>query len=448
MGKFFKTLLWLLLLGGLLAGGGLFFYRYESSPPEVKISGISELLGREFKVRVEVRDPRSGLRSVRIALRQKDRAAVLREETFPVSFLKGSPVKEKVYEFAVRPLEVGLSEGPVELVVQARDGSWQQAFRGNLRQKVLKARLDLTPPAVALLSARVYLARGGSALVLYRVGEPVARTGVYLNEHFFRGYPVKDHLYAALVGLPVTEKGISRFVVLAQDEAGNRLEIPVNYFYQRRKYPVYRLRISEAFLSRKMPEFLSRYPEAQKGSLLETFVWVNETLRQRNNQKIAEITSQVSQEPFRIKGALRALPRAAKRSDFGEYRLYYYKGRKVSESWHLGLDLASVAGAEVPAAAAGKVVFAGYLGIYGNTVILDHGLGLYTVYAHLAGIEVSVGQEVEAGQTIGHTDTTGLAGGDHLHFSVLVQGVFVQPLEWLDPHWVRVRILGPLSALP
>ena len=100
----------------------------------------------------------------------------------------------------------------------------------------------------------------------------------------------------------------------------------------------------------------------------------------------------------------------------------------------------------VPAAASGKVVFADYLGIYGNTVILDHGLGLYTLYAHLAGIEVQVGQEVSAGETIGHTDTTGLAGGDHLHFSVLVQGVFVTPIEWFDPRWVKGRILGPLEA--
>ncbi|RUM89011.1 MAG: hypothetical protein DSZ24_02275 [Thermodesulfatator sp.] len=447
MGKILKTLVWLLILGGLIAGGFLTFYRFESQPPEVKISGLSPVLGRDFALQIKIKDTRSGLRWVKVFLQQERQVAILKEEAFPVSFLKGSGVKEKLYRLRVKPVEKGFAEGPVSLVVEACDGSWQHAFRGNLTRKTYQARLDLTPPAVTLLSARVYIARGGSALVLYRVGEPVAQTGVYLNDHFFRGYAVKGHTYAALVGLPVTEKGLTRFTVMAQDQAGNRLEIPVNFYYQRRKYPVYRLRLSEAFLARKMPEFLSRYPEAQKGSLLKTFLWVNEVLRRQNNQEIREITSRLSKEPFRLQGAMKALPHAAKKSDFGEYRKYYYRGRKVSEAWHLGLDLASVAGAEVPAAAPGKVVFAGYLGIYGNTVILDHGLGLYTLYAHLAGLEVPVGREVKAGEIIGHTDTTGLAGGDHLHFSVLVQGVFVQPLEWLDPQWVRYRILGPLSAL-
>ncbi|MBX6422182.1 M23 family metallopeptidase [Thermosulfurimonas sp. F29] len=440
-----KGMLLLLLLALCGAAVFVFFVKLESHPPVIEVKGLPKLAGRKLTFTVRAEDRHSGLRELSVYLVQGRKKILLKELGWPVSFLRGSRVHSREISFSVSPVEKGLSEGPAVLVVSAADASWRNRLRGNLSVKRVPFTLDLTPPRVTVLSRTVYLAPGGSALVLYRVGEKPARTGVLLNDRFFRGYPLKQGAYAALVALPVTEKVVRKFVVLAEDGAGNRLELPVSYYLKRRRFPRVRMRLSDRFLNFKMPEFISRYPEAQKNDLLGTFIWVNETLRRRNNKTIAEITSRPSEAPFRISGALRALPHAAKRADFGEFRTYYYRGRKVSRAWHLGLDLASVARSPVPAAAPGRVVFADYLGIYGNTVILDHGLGLYTLYAHLAGIEVQVGEEVSAGQTIGHTDTTGLAGGDHLHFSVLVQGVFVTPIEWLDPRWVRTRILDPLK---
>ncbi len=446
MKTFLKVLILILLLAICGAAVFIFFIKLESEAPNITVEGLPELAGRKLTFTVRVSDERSGLRGLKVYLLQGKKRVLLKEEAYPVSFLKGSTVHAKALSLTVSPVEKGLSEGPAALLIEATDASWRNHLQGNLATQRFAFTLDLTPPRVTLVSRIIYIARGGSALVLYRVGEEVSRTGVFLNEHFFRGYPLKEGAYAALVALPVFETQVKRFTVFAEDKAGNRLEIPVSYYLQRRRYPRVKMRLSDRFLSVKMPEFLSRYPEAQKGGLLETFIWVNEILRRRNNQTIAKLTSKPSQTSFTLTGALKALPRSAKRADFGEHRSYYYRGRKVSEAWHLGLDLASVARSPVPAAASGKVIFADYLGIYGNTVILDHGLGLYTLYAHLAGIEVQVGQEVSAGETIGHTDTTGLAGGDHLHFSVLVQGVFVTPIEWFDPRWVKVRILGPLEA--
>lgn len=444
MKTFLKTLVLLFFLALCGVAGYLFFTRMEGAAPQISVEGLPRLAGRRLSFTVRLRDSGSGLHRVRVLLLQGRKHLLLREETYPLSFWRGSSIKNVSYRFTISPLEKGLGEGPARLVVEAWDASWRNALKGNQARKAFPFALDLTPPRITVLSSTVYIARGGSALVLYRVGEK-ARSGVRLNGRVFRGYPLKKGIYAALVALPVSDTTVREFLVFAEDEAGNRLEIPVNYYVQRRRYPRVRMRISDGFLQRKMPEFLSRYPEAQKEDLLKTFLWVNQTLRQRNNQKIAEITSRPSEISFTLQGPLKALPHSAKRSDFGEHRFYYYRGRRVSQAWHLGLDLASVAHSPVPAAAAGRVVFADYLGIYGNTVILDHGLGLYTLYAHLAGIEVQPGQRVSAGQIIGHTDTTGLAGGDHLHFSVLVQGVFVNPMEWLDPRWVAHRILDPLS---
>ncbi len=111
---------------------------------------------------------------------------------------------------------------------------------------------------------------------------------------------------------------------------------------------------------------------------------------------------------------------------------------------HLGYDLASLKHSPVPAANSGVVVFAAPLTIYGNTVVVDHGLGLQTLYGHLSSIEVKEGDQVKQGQALGRTGITGLAVGDHLHYEVLIGGVSVTPVEWWDGRWIRDHIGRPL----
>ena len=133
-------------------------------------------------------------------------------------------------------------------------------------------------------------------------------------------------------------------------------------------------------------------------------------------------------------------------SAFADYRTYTYKGKDVDQQVHLGFDLASYAGTPIVASNAGKVVFAEELGIYGNCVILDHGMGVQSLYAHLSTIEVAVGQDVAKEQQLGRSGMTGMAGGDHLHFTMLVNGQMVNPVEWWDPHWIEDRIMRKLRA--
>jgi murein DD-endopeptidase MepM/ murein hydrolase activator NlpD len=133
-------------------------------------------------------------------------------------------------------------------------------------------------------------------------------------------------------------------------------------------------------------------------------------------------------------------------SNFAETRAYRFRGQDVDSQVHFGYDLASLRESPVPAANSGIVVFAGPLTIYGNTVIVDHGLGLQTFYAHLSRIDVKVGDGVERGQELGRTGTSGLAIGDHLHFEVLIHGISVTPIEWWDAKWIRDRIVKPLRA--
>jgi murein DD-endopeptidase MepM/ murein hydrolase activator NlpD len=132
---------------------------------------------------------------------------------------------------------------------------------------------------------------------------------------------------------------------------------------------------------------------------------------------------------------------------FADHRFYFYKGQRVDDKVHLGVDLASLANAPVLASNNGKVIFGDRLGIYGLAVVIDHGQGLASVYGHLSKIEVRAGQVVKKGQTIGLTGDTGLAGGDHLHFSVMLQGIFVNPVEWWDPHWIADNVIKRLSLV-
>jgi murein DD-endopeptidase MepM/ murein hydrolase activator NlpD len=210
-----------------------------------------------------------------------------------------------------------------------------------------------------------------------------------------------------------------------------------------------RIRLSDSFMARVVPEILRRTPElSDRGDLLENYLQVNGDLRRMNAEELVELAGTSTPE-FLWSEAFLPFPNAQVMSAFADQRTYLYEGREVDQQTHLGYDLASVARSPVPAANRGRVALARYFGIYGNTVVLDHGHGLMSLYSHLSAIEVEEGQDVERGATLGRTGATGLAGGDHLHFTTLVGGLPVNPTEWWDGSWIRDRVarkLGP--ALP
>ncbi len=424
-------------------------FKFEGAPPKLIQAQVPDLLGKKARLALVLADKKSGLREIKIYLVQKKHAVLLYHREFTVDPLWGSKVKEKSFQVEFEPLKQGFKDGEATLVVEARDASWRNRLHGNVFRAKKKVLLDLTSPRILVRSPLHYLLPGGSSLVLYQISEPVKKQGVLLNKLFFKGYPLKGHAgtYVALVALPVDQARVGRFIVMAQDKAGNVTEIPIPYFLRHKRYRHDRIRITDNFLRQKMPEFRDRYADMPQTDLLKAFIWVNTVLRQKNNEKISSLTKESTRPGFDLKGALLRLPHSATRALFGDQRTYYYHGQKIGFARHLGIDLASVAHAPVPAAAAGKVIYADYLGIYGNVIIIDHGYGLFSLYAHLAGFVVNVGDSVRRGQLIGYTDTTGLAGGDHLHFAVLVQGVFVEPQEWFDPQWVKNRILQRLKDI-
>lgn len=127
---------------------------------------------------------------------------------------------------------------------------------------------------------------------------------------------------------------------------------------------------------------------------------------------------------------------SGKRADYKGGLLYPVNGGRISCGWygykgHTGIDISAPSGASIKAATSGKVVFAGWKGSYGNCVLIDHGNGVFTRYAHNSRNLVTVGDSVNAGEKIAEVGRTGNATGNHCHFEVILNGVPVNPGNYI-----------------
>jgi murein DD-endopeptidase MepM/ murein hydrolase activator NlpD len=229
--------------------------------------------------------------------------------------------------------------------------------------------------------------------------------------------------------------------VVARDVAGNQASGPLDHRVFPKPFAKSRIDVDDAFFQRVVSAIAENTPGAgiDTTDLVKGFLTINRDLRRQNNQAIAELAKKTRPELL-WKEAFAQLGNTAIESRFADYRTYFYKGQEIDRQVHLGFDLASLQRAAVTASNRGVVILTKYLGIYGNCVVIDHGLGVQSLYAHLSTIDAKEGDTVEKGQTIGRTGSTGLAGGDHLHFTLLVNGVAVNPVEMWDPHWMEDRV--------
>jgi murein DD-endopeptidase MepM/ murein hydrolase activator NlpD len=328
--------------------------------------------------------------------------------------------------------------------------AWDHSWLPRLRQEATATaavEIDLTPPRVEILTGGVTLQIGGTAVVVYRIGPDAVASGVQIDRYFFPGSsgPFKDEaLRAALFTVPPALPD-ARPRVVARDGAGNERSLPLDVRVRSRVFRDRTLDLSDRFLARKVPGLLEENGLAQTTDLVDGYLRINRDLRAATEERLQALCRESAARDL-PDGALLRLPNAASLSFFGDRRSYRYDGEIVDRQRHLGFDLASVHTAPVPAATAGRIVHAGPLGIYGETVVIDHGLGLFSLYGHLSSIQVTVDASVERGTEIGRTGDTGLAGGDHLHFSTMLYGVHVDPREWWDARWIRDHLtarLGP-----
>jgi murein DD-endopeptidase MepM/ murein hydrolase activator NlpD len=424
--------------------------------PVIQFTGHLKGIGAHTPIQLEVRDNRYAIKKVQIELRQDG-------HSYPVPFMEtafGEP--PPAWKFWASAQEnswsimahVGrheipeLKEGRATLVVTATNNAWGRFFRGGQAEAMLELPVRFTPPQIEVLSSKHYVNQGGAELVVFKVSPGAVESGVQVGQSFFPSWPVKESLPDTRLCLFAYAYNVDPKTpahIVARDDAGNETVSSFTYEVFPKKFRSDTINLTDDFMNRVVPAIMSQTPElTDQGSLLKNFLEENGHLRQVEAKQLVEFSKHTAPK-FLWTQPFIELPSKVEAS-FADYRTYVYNGQVVDHQTHLGFDLAGLQHMPIQAANDGVVVHAGFFGIYGNAVVIDHGCGLQTLYGHMSSIDVKEGEAVKRGQVIGHSGETGLAGGDHLHFTVLLDGTPVNPTEWWDPHWIHDRIEDKLAA--
>jgi len=430
----------MLLLMALIVGGALYVYfsaTFERNRPLITLVGNNGYWNLKKPLQIKIEDD-SAIKAYTVVMQSSSGNTTLVNEQLLI------PKKSLLLNIKPPRGAYAMKDKEITITVQAKDVSKWNFLNGNDAVKEYKLIIDKKRPQVNIIENSYKISRGGSALVIFQAQDDNLKD-LYIEsnkKHFLAEPFYKEGYYIALLAWPVQSNSF-RATIIATDSAGNITRQYVPLYLKNREYRLSKIKLSDKFLKGKIANLAEDFEETQGVTdPLEQFKLINEDVRAKNNALIHKYTSVVPQEmisSFKIR-RMYPLKNGAVVARFGDHRKYYYHGKFVSEAYHLGLDLASHAMAPIKTQNGGKVVFADYNGIYGNSPILSHGLGLYTVYGHCSSLNVAVGDEVAPNTVIAKSGKSGYAMGDHLHFGVLVQGIEVRPQEWMDKKWIKLNI--------
>lgn len=442
----------LLLIALLAVGAGLLAVLRLGAAPRIAIEPGLRGIGKRTPIEIKVEARGRGLGPVRVDLEQGDLHVALAQKSFlPRPFWAFWGPRTEAVAFTVevgRETVQGLRGGEATIRVTAERAGTPLRHPAPAVAE-LKLPVRLAPPSLQVTSHQTYVAQGGCEAVVYQVGPSAVRSGVQVGDWFFPGNALpggaaQDRF--ALFAVPYDVADASQVRLVASDEVGNQAEARfVEQFFP--KPPrTDTIVLKDDFLNRVVPDIMAQTPSLKDhGGVLPNFLAINGELRRQNAETLRELGAK-SKAEFLWREPFLPLPNGKVMSHFADHRTYLYEGKVVDHQDHLGFDLASTEKTPVPAANRGVVVLARFFGIYGNAVVLDHGYGVMSLYAHLSSLGVEEGQSVERGAILGRSGATGLAGGDHLHFTMLLDGLPVNPVEWWDPHWLHDRLAAKLGA--
>ena len=333
------------------------------------------------------------------------------------------------------------------LEIEVVDNSKWNYLNGNKITKKVKLYIDTKKPVVNIIDNTRYIRRGGSALIVLKIEDKNLKDAyVTFNDKInFKLIPFyKENYYISLIAWDVNIENFKKVNVIVTDYANNKSIVKVPLYIQSLRVKKDTIKISSSFIESVSSNVLEQSGEMLPIELPKRFIKQNRVLRKKNVDFLRDFSIKhmdISQiDDFKI-NYFKRLRGSRTAAGFAEKRTYLYNGKKIDEAWHLGMDWASVKKAPIKVSNDGTVIFNEYLGIYGNTIIIDHKMGLSTLYAHTSSSNVEIGQMVKAKQKIANTGSTGAVMGDHLHFGVLVQGIEVNPLQWMDKNWIKTNIL-------
>jgi len=408
-----------------------------SATPVVNLPASLTALGQATPISVQVSDPH-GVRRIVAAVEQDGTQYPVWEKSQPSRrLLWQRRVPDSTWNFtAGTKITPQLHDGPARLIVEATSND----FRGSTARAERSLVVVTRPPTLNVDSEQHYLYLGMSDLVTFNVAGSWTAAGVRVGEESFRSWPMPGgkpgffSLFAFAWNMPAGTVPL----VYATDAAGNEVTGQMVIQFPKKEQPQYRVRdlqLDDRFLKKVTGEL----DPNGSGDLVARFLKINGEMRRVNNKALSDLGLK-TEARFLWSQPFLQQPNSTVESNFADVRNYIYQGKKIDQQVHLGYDLAVTQHVGVLATNDGRVVYAAPLGIYGNCIVVDHGYGLQSIYGHLSEIAVHEGDMVKRGQVMGKSGQTGLAGGDHIHFSMQLDGVQIDPKEWWDAHWIRDHV--------
>jgi murein DD-endopeptidase MepM/ murein hydrolase activator NlpD len=402
----------------------------RSATPVIELPAQLNMLGQATPVSVRVTDPR-GIRRISATVEQNGTVFPVWQTTQP------SKDKDESLNFTAGVKTTPqLKDGKAKLIVEATSN--------DLLHRSARAEREVTivtqPPTVSVDSEQHYIYIGMADLATFSVSGAYTAAGVRVGDQSFRAWPMPGgkpglfSLYAFAWNMPQSTIP----VVFASNGVGNDVTSPLTVIFPKKEQPHYtkhELQISDQFLQKVIGEL----DPNGNGDPVARFVRINSEMRKANNKTLADLQFKTA-DHFLFSQPFQRQPHSQNEATFADLRHYFYHGKEIDQQVHLGYDLAVTQHVGVQASNDGRVVWAAPLGIYGNCIVIDHGYGLQTIYGHLSHIDVHEGDMVKRGQVMGQSGMTGMAGGDHIHFAMQLDGVQIDPKEWWDPHWIQDHI--------
>ena len=429
----------LLLL--ILAGVGYVYTAPEFERQKPTVESQNNLFwNRKDPLKVQLKD-NIALKSFELTLSDGVKSIIVGQGTFETNTKEKTLLVKYPKSKVLNPKAKKLT-----LHVRVTDKSLWNMMQGNTNEKTIDINVDYKRPNVNILANSYSITQGGSALVVFQAqDENLEALYIDADGEKFKVQPYKEEgYYAALIAWPFQQDDF-KAKIIAIDAADNKRMVDIPFYIKQHKYRVSWIQARDKFIDGKITDLASSNPDyASIDDRIDKLRAINETMRLKNEDLIHSLSKSLSSDTLENWKIQKFYPlKNGKRvASYGDERHYYYKSKnnEVSHSFHVGYDLASTKMATIRSSNAGKVVYASDNGIYGNMPMIDHGLGLYTLYGHCSQLLVNEGDEVSAGQAIAKTGMSGLALGDHLHFGMLVQGIEVRPVEWFDQSWIRKNI--------
>ena len=414
---------------------------FERVKPSIEIPDIS-YWNLKWDVPIHISDS-SGIKSYKTTLQiDNEKEEVLIDK---------KNINERDITFSLPLPKSNIQSGSVlTYTIEAIDNSKYNFLLGNKTQSKIEITIDKKLPDVRIIAMSNKIMKGGSAVVIfYANDDAMGNISLTNGKDSLIAFPyIKDNYYVSIIPWPIRNESFNGNIIV-QDKAGNTRKAKIGFTKYSKNYRTSNIALKDSFIDNKIAELieLSEYQVEDFDSKINMFKYVNEILREKDTQTISSkiLNLEESKHNLFIPKVFIPLKSPLIVGLYGDYRKYIINKNNAGTSYHLGIDLANTKNSLITASNSGLVVLSDELGVHGNTMIIDHGLGVSSLYAHMSSVYKKEGDIINEGDILGRTGDSGLALGDHLHFGVFIQGIPVIPNEWMDNKWLKVNIVNILE---